>query len=59
MTALVFAEPHADGVADATRATVTAAAALGGPVHVLTTGAGAAHAAIAGVEKVLVADDAA
>ena len=59
MTALVFAEPHGDGVADATLATVTAAAALGGPVHVLTTAAGDAHAAIAGVEKVLVADDAA
>ncbi|WP_120075405.1 electron transfer flavoprotein subunit alpha/FixB family protein [Aurantiacibacter odishensis] len=59
MTALVFAEPHGDAVADATLATITAAAALGGPVHVLTTAAGDAHAAIAGVEKVLVADDAA
>ena len=62
MTALVLAEPHGDGVADATLATVTAAAALGGDVHVLVTGsqaAGAAHAAIAGVAKVLVADDAA
>ena len=59
MTTLVFAEPHGDAVADATLATVTAAAALGGPVHVLTTAAGDAHAAIAGVEKVLVADDAA
>ncbi len=59
MTALVFAEPHGDSVADATLATVTAAAALGGPVHVLALGAGNAHAAIAGVEKVLVADDAA
>jgi electron transfer flavoprotein alpha subunit len=59
MTTLVFAEPHGDSVADATLATVTAAAALGGPVHVLTTAAGDAHAAIAGVEKVLVADDAA
>jgi len=59
MTTLVFAEPHGDAVADATLATVTAAAAVGGPVHVLTTAAGDAHAAIAGVEKVLVADDAA
>jgi len=59
MTTLVFAEPHGDAVADATLATVTAAAALGGPVHVLTTAAGDAHAAIAGVEKVLLADDAA
>lgn len=59
MTTLVFAEPHGDAVADATLATITAAAALGGPVHVLTTSAGDAHAAIAGVEKVLVADDAA
>ncbi|MWV29474.1 electron transfer flavoprotein subunit alpha/FixB family protein, partial [Erythrobacter sp. GH3-10] len=62
MTALVFAEPNGDTVADATLATVTAAAALGGPVHVLVTGsqaAGDAHGAIAGVEKVLVADDAA
>ena len=59
MTALVFAEPHGDDVADATLSTITAAAALGGPVHVLTTAAGDAHAAIAGVEKVLLADDAA
>ncbi|GGD61259.1 electron transfer flavoprotein subunit alpha/FixB family protein [Erythrobacter arachoides] len=60
MTALVFAEPHGDGVADATLATVTAAAKLGGDVHVLVTGsdaAGQAHAAIAGVAKVLVASD--
>ena len=62
MTALVFAEPHGDTVADATLATVTAAAALGGPVHVLVTGSQAAAdatARIAGVEKVLLADDAA
>ncbi len=62
MTTLVFAEPHGDTVADATLATVTAANAVGGPVHVLVAGssaAGDAHAAIAGVEKVLVADDAA
>lgn len=62
MTALVFAEPHGDSVADATLATVTAAAALGGPVHVLVTGSQAAAdaaAKIAGVEKVLHAGDAA
>jgi electron transfer flavoprotein alpha subunit len=60
MTALVLAEPHGAEVAGATLAAVTAAAALGGPVHVLVLGdAGAAHAAIAGVEKVLVAADAA
>ncbi len=62
MTALVFAEPHGDTVADATLSTVTAAAALGGPVHVLVAGSQAAAdatAKIAGVEKVLLADDAA
>lgn len=60
MTTLVIAEPHGAQVADATLSTVTAALALGGPVHVLVTqNAGEAHAAIAGVEKVLVADDAA
>ena len=62
MTALVFAEPHGDDVADATLSTVTAAAALGGPVHVLVTGSQAAAdatARIGGVEKVLLADDAA
>ncbi len=62
MTALVLAETAGDAIADATLATITAAAQLGGPVHVLVTGsAGAADAAakIAGVEKVLLADDAA
>ena len=62
MTTLVFAEPHGDTVADATLSTVTAAAALGGPVHVLVAGSQAAAdatAKIAGVEKVLLADDAA
>ena len=60
MTALVVAEPHGADVADATLATVTAAARLGGPVHVLVLGdeaAGNAHAGIAGVEKVLHAGD--
>lgn len=59
MTVLVFAEPNGEKVSDATLATITAAAALGGPVHVLVTAAGIAHAGIAGVDKVLVADDAA
>ena len=62
MTALVVAEPHGETIADATLATVTAAAALGGPVHVLVTGSQAAAdaaAKIAGVEKVLLAGDAA
>ncbi|KLE34375.1 electron transfer flavoprotein subunit alpha/FixB family protein [Aurantiacibacter luteus] len=60
MTALVFAEPHGDSVADATLAAVTAASQLGGDVHVLVAGsdaAGQAHAGIAGVSKVLVASD--
>ena len=62
MSVLVLAEPHDASVADATLSTITAAAALGGPVHVLVTGsadAATAHASIAGVEKVLHADDAA
>ncbi|WAT17254.1 FAD-binding protein [Aurantiacibacter sp. MUD11] len=65
MTALVIAEHTGGQVADATLATVTAAAALGGDVHVLVAGgddaAGAADAAakIAGVAKVLLAQNAA
>ncbi len=64
MSALVLAE-HADGVLNpATLATVTAAAALGGDVHVLVAGgddaAAVADAAaeVAGVSKVLLAFDA-
>jgi len=64
MTALVLAE-HAEGrVADATLAAVTAAAQLGGGVHILVAGDGAeaqsaaaAAAKIAGVDKVLLASD--
>ena len=64
MTALVLAE-HTEGrVADATLPAVTAAAQLGGAVHVLVAGDGAeaqsaadAAAKIAGVEKVLLASD--
>jgi electron transfer flavoprotein alpha subunit len=62
MTALVLAE-HEDGaIKDATLAAVTAAGELGGSVHLLVAGSGAAAqaaAGIAGVEKVLAADDAA
>ena len=64
MTALVLADHDGAALGDATLATVTAAAKLGGPVHVLVAGEGAqtvadAAAKIAGVEKVLLADDAA
>ena len=64
MTALVLAE-HIEGhVADATLAAVTAAAQIGGGVHILIAGDGAeaqsaadAAAKIAGVDKVLLASD--
>ena len=65
MTSLVLAETNGPQIADATLAAVTAASQLGGPVHVLVAGgddaaaAGDAAAKIAGVEKVLVAADAA
>ncbi|MGZ8260055.1 MAG: electron transfer flavoprotein subunit alpha/FixB family protein [Caldimonas sp.] len=64
MTALVVAEHDHAGVRPATLNTVTAAAQLGGQVHVLIAGSGSsaaatAAAAIAGVAKVLHADDAA
>ena len=62
MTALVFVEHDNTSVKDATLATVTAAAAFG-DIHVLVAGSGCGAAAqaaaqIAGVSKVLVADDA-
>ncbi len=62
MTALVFVEHDNASVKDATLATVTAAAAFG-DVHLLVAGSGCSAAAeaaaqIAGVSKVLVADDA-
>ena len=61
MTALVLAEHDNVSLKEATSKTVTAAAALGGPVHVLIAGEGAGAAAeaaakLAGVEKVLVAE---
>jgi electron transfer flavoprotein alpha subunit len=64
MTALVIAEHDNASIKGATLNTVSAAAALGGDVHVLVAGhnAGAAAEAaakIAGVAKVLVADSAA
>jgi electron transfer flavoprotein alpha subunit len=61
MAALVLAEHDNASLKEATSKTVTAAAALGGPVHVLIAGDGAEGAAqaaarLAGVEKVLVAE---
>ncbi len=63
MTALVIAEHDNKTLGDATAKTVTAALQVSGPVHVLVAGqdcAGVAETAakIAGVEKVLLADDA-
>jgi electron transfer flavoprotein alpha subunit len=62
MASLVLAEHDNKNLSDATAKTVTAAAAVSTPVHVLVAGenCGAvadAAAKIAGVEKVLVADD--
>jgi electron transfer flavoprotein alpha subunit len=62
MVALVIAEHDNKGLNEATAKTVTAAAQISTPVHVLVAGAdcGAvaqAAAKIAGVEKVLLADD--
>ncbi|WP_028694434.1 electron transfer flavoprotein subunit alpha/FixB family protein [Pseudomonas cremoricolorata] len=64
MTILVIAEHEAGAVAPATLNTVAAAAKIGGDVHLLVAGAGVgaiaeAAAKIAGVAKVLVADNAA
>ncbi|VVT10647.1 electron transfer flavoprotein subunit alpha/FixB family protein [Erythrobacter sp. EC-HK427] len=62
MANLVLAETAGDAIADATLATVTAAAQLGGDVHVLVAGSAAAAdaaAKIVGVSKVLHAVDAA
>ncbi|HEY0115603.1 MAG TPA: FAD-binding protein [Allosphingosinicella sp.] len=63
MTALVLAEHEGGALKDATLAVVTAAASFG-DVHILVAGSGVgavaeAAAKIAGVSKVLVADDAA
>jgi len=63
MASLVLAEHDNNHLSDATAKTVTAAAAVSTPVHILVAGenCGAvadAAAKIAGVEKILVADDA-
>ncbi len=63
MTTLVIAEHNNQTLNDATAKVVTAATKLGGDVHVLVAGQGvdavaAAAAKLAGVSKVLVADDA-
>ena len=63
MTSLVIAEHDNKTLKDATAKTVAAAGQLGAPVHVLVAGSdcaavGDAAAKLAGVEKVLVADDA-
>ncbi|MCA0424500.1 MAG: FAD-binding protein [Proteobacteria bacterium] len=64
MAVLLIAEHDNAGLKDATAKALTAAAAIGSPVHVLVAGKGCegaakAAAALAGVAKVLVADDAA
>jgi electron transfer flavoprotein alpha subunit len=61
VTSLVIAEHDNAALKDATHKTVTAAAAISAPVHVLVAGKGCAGVAgaaarIAGVEKVLLAD---
>jgi electron transfer flavoprotein alpha subunit len=63
MASLVLAEHDNKSLSDATAKTVTAAAAISTPVHVLVAGENCgtvadAAAKIAGVEKVLLADDA-
>jgi len=63
MASLVLAEHDNTHLSDATAKTVTAAAAVSTPVHILVAGANCgavaeAAAKLAGVEKVLVADDA-
>ena len=62
MASLVLAEHDNKALADATAKTVSAAIQLGAPVHVLVAGTGChavaeAAAKLAGVEKVLLADD--
>ena len=64
MTTLLIADHDNSVVSDATRKALTAAVALGGSVHALGAGAGSRPAAEAaakldGVEKVLLAEDAA
>ncbi len=64
MTTLLIAEHDATGLKDATAKALTAAKALGAPVHILVAGLNAKAAAesaaqLAGVDKVLLADAAA
>jgi electron transfer flavoprotein alpha subunit len=64
MAVLLIAEHNNSSLNGVTAKALTAASAIGGPVHVLVAGKGCAAAAgeaakLAGVEKVLVADDAA
>lgn len=64
MTVLVIAEHDGAGIASATLNTVAAAGKMGGDIHLLVAGQGVAAVAqaaaqIAGVAKVLVADNAA
>ena len=64
MAILLIADHDNASLKDPTLKALTAAAAMGGPVHVLVAGKGcgpaaAAAARLSGVEKVLVADDAA
>ena len=64
MTTLLIAEHDASGLKDATAKALTAAKALGAPVHILVAGFNARAAAdaaahLAGVDKVLLADAAA
>ena len=63
MTILLLAENDASGLSEQTAKALTAASRIGGDVHILVAGAGAKAAAeaaskLAGVSKVLVADDA-
>ena len=64
MTTLLIAEHDNASLKDATAKALTAASQLGAPVHILVAGQGAKAAAdaaakLSGVEKVLLADDAA
>ena len=64
MSVLVLAEHDNKVLKDATLAAITAASELGGEVHLLVAGADCAAvakeaAAVAGVSKILLADDAA
>ena len=64
MTILLLAETAKGGLAPSTAKALTAAREIGGPVHILVAGSGLKGAAdqaakLAGVDKVLLADDAA